>query len=692
MTALTPTDGEEGPSGQDGHRSRESELRIALSRHFRPLWLSESTIVEAAARGVPADFAGVTQRRPMPLVRAGFIEALLGEPDVSTALHPRGLVIRGVRIMGHLQLDGIRPQAGLSLENCAVPRGLSLEGARLRSLSLEGSRVGRVVADWAVVEGSARLDDGFRATGTVRFPGTQIGGQLSCRGARFDNPGDVALGFGRATITGDAFLDAGFHATGTVRFPGARISGDLACSRARFDNPGDVALIFDGATITGGAFLDAGFHATGTVRFLVAQIGGQLACRGARFDSPGTNALIFDGATINGSAFLDAGFHATGGVRFPGTQIGGLLSCRGARFDNPGDVALGFGRATITGDAFLDAGFHATGGVRFPGAQISGDLACSRARFDDPGDVALFAPGVQIARSAIFVGDAGGPVAIRGNVNLCGAGVADSVAVDNARLEGCHFDFSNAVITRTLTWHEVDGGDIALDLSAAKIGLLDCQDQGTLFPGVTTLRMDACEYAQIKGLPEEHKTKAWVDQWLDVIAGTRPAEEGFSPAPYRQLERVLGRSGHTSAAKRVAIARENAESASGRRSWYACAWRFVWRWGVGYGYRPERALYCLFAAYLIGSFGAWELHAHGEIVPRTQSGGNAGAVAPSFDAFVFTAYALLPLVNLGQQDVWEPATTTAQAVVLGLTIVGWFLSTLGLLAVTGLVRADRDRA
>jgi hypothetical protein len=47
------------------------------------------------------------------------------------------------------------------------------------------------------------------------------------------------------------FLDEGFHATGAVRLLGARIQGQLSCTGARLENPNGNALSADGMTVEG---------------------------------------------------------------------------------------------------------------------------------------------------------------------------------------------------------------------------------------------------------------------------------------------------------------------------------------------------------------------------------------------------------------------------------------------------------
>ena len=212
-------------------------------------------------------------------------------------------------------------------------------------------------ADGAVIKGSVFLGNGFKAKGQVRLPNAQIGGNLECDDATFQNPSGNALFADGAVIKGSVFLGNGFKAKGQVRLPNAQIGGNLECDDATFENMAQDgvtgsgnALNVDGAVVKGGVFLTNGFKAKGEVRLLNAQIGGNLSCSGATFDNPpqagGTgDAFIADRAVIRGSVFfnnyvnakgeVEARLNAKGTVRLLGAQIGSNLDCRGATFENP---------------------------------------------------------------------------------------------------------------------------------------------------------------------------------------------------------------------------------------------------------------------------------------------------------------------------------------------------------------------
>jgi hypothetical protein len=206
----------------------------------------------------------------------------------------------------------------------------------------------------------------------VRLLGARIQGQLSCTGARLENPNGDALSADRMTVEGDVFLHQGFHATGAVRLLGARIQGVLSCTGARLENPNGDALSADRMTVEGSVFLDQGFHATGAVRLPGARIRGQLSCRGARLENPNGNALSADGMTVEGDVFLDRGFHATGAVRLLRAHIRGALVCTEARFENPNGIALNLEHARLGGIMDDEGSWPQRGRLRIDGLEYEG--------------------------------------------------------------------------------------------------------------------------------------------------------------------------------------------------------------------------------------------------------------------------------------------------------------------------------
>ena len=261
------------------------------------------------------------------------------------------------------------------------------------------------------VGGCVFLDGGFTAAGTVRLPGADITGQLSCSGAQLtgaEGSGD-AMFADWMKVSGGVFLDGGFTAVGAVRLIGADITGELSCSGARLRaTDGHIdALVAERIRVGGSAFLRA-LMTAGAVRLIDADITGELSCSGAQLRATNSDgdALVADGMKVGDNVVLDEGFTAAGAVRLIDADIAVDLSCTGARLtgtDSDGDALVADGMK-VGGDVFLD-GFTTAGAVRLSGAAHTGELSCGGAQMTagDGGD-ALVANGMTVGHDVFLDG------------------------------------------------------------------------------------------------------------------------------------------------------------------------------------------------------------------------------------------------------------------------------------------------
>ncbi len=306
---------------------------------------AERLLLERAQSGERADVSDL----PDSTVRAALLYDLCVHPD-ECGVDPKGIKLEGARVTGELDLEGTTLVRTVWLWNCHFEAPIILRDARTRTVSLQGSTVPGITADWLRLEGKLSLD---RVTieGEVRLAGANINGDFECRAATLENPGGNALNADRIMVTGSVLLDEGFAAKGEVRLVGGKIGGNLQCRKATFDNPGKDALSLDRINVGESIFLDQDFAAKGEVRLLGATIGGALSCRAATFDNPGENALSLDGVTVRGNVFLDEGFAAKGNVRLVGAWIDGDLLCDDATFEarSPDEQAFSAGRMNVQG-------------------------------------------------------------------------------------------------------------------------------------------------------------------------------------------------------------------------------------------------------------------------------------------------------------------------------------------------------
>jgi len=349
-------------AGADESKQKQPKGRTLAE--FGKLHPAEQKLLEACAAGDVADAGDKRpdQRTEENFIRPEFLRFLVLGGDKHAPVHEKGVQMRGAWIDGNLDLEACRVPVPLYFWSCNFAGDLMLRDTDLKGLNLRNSKVQKIGGDRLRCSGSVFLREGFHATDEVRLPGAHIGGNLSCRGSRFENANSDGLFCDGIEVGGDVFLSAAadgrrFHATGAVRLLGAQIGGDLTCSGGRFENADGNALIFDRAKIDGGVFLKSEasgekFHATGEVRLLGARISGNLECIGGRFENGNGDALSCDRAEIDGSVFLIGGFHATGAVRLVNIHIGGDLNCSGGRFESERD-ALSCERAEIGGALFF---------------------------------------------------------------------------------------------------------------------------------------------------------------------------------------------------------------------------------------------------------------------------------------------------------------------------------------------------
>jgi hypothetical protein len=533
---------------------------------------------------------------------------------------------------------------------CVPPKGIRIRGARIEgSLDFEGATLAHRLSliRCAIPEGilltdarARRIDLSGSYIRGLHADGLAVEGDLVLSSARLENPNGNALSADGMTVEGGVFLDEGFHATGAVRLVGARIGGQLRCTGARFENPNGNALSADRMTVEGSVFLDQGFHATGMVWLVGARIGGNLECTGTQLENPNGDALSADGMTVEGDVFLDQGFHATGEVRLLGVRIGGQLSCRGARLENPNGDALSADGMTVEGDLFLDEGFHATGKVRLLGSHIKGDLSCRNARFENPNGDAL-----NVQRST----------------------VEGSIFLDRSELNG------------------------ALNLQYSRLRVI-VDDEGS-WPQRGRLRIDGLEYEGFAGdrTPTDARRRL---EWL------RRQLPDFRPQPYDQLARVFRRMGREADAVEVLIAKQEDLIRHGKLSWWGRLTRRILGVTIGHGYRSGRALLWSLAFVIAGALIFGWANARGLMAPSSpeiltdplyRAGGTIPPDYPRFEALAYSLDAFLPIVDLHQEGFWLPDAGKPFGALVRIYLwihiaAGWFLSTLFVSGVTGLVR------
>ena len=140
-------------------------------------------------------------------VEAAEIRRLLIDAD---ALDPAGLVVTGARILGQLDLRDLVVKRPLSLHDCTTEEPILVNRAHFSRLDLRRLVAPAVLARGLTVDHNLRLS-GARLSAAESFDGLNM------------------------RIGGSAYLDDGFHAAGSVVLSSSRVAGVVSCRGARVD-------------------------------------------------------------------------------------------------------------------------------------------------------------------------------------------------------------------------------------------------------------------------------------------------------------------------------------------------------------------------------------------------------------------------------------------------------------------------
>ena len=368
---------------------------------------------------------------------------------VSSSLDPLGICIRGARIHGGLNLDGITATTSLQLTGCLLEERLMLRDAIMHLLVLErcvlpGAWADRAKVDTLTIQDCAVAAD--NAEGAIRLVSTHVTIDLRLTGTCVGNSAGPAVLATSLTVDASMFMDRLYtseaSSDGAVCLTGATIADDLVLHGARLTASTGPAFNGEDMTVKGAAFLDQGFKATGAgdqgaVRLASASITGQLSLRGATLENKSGPALVADLLTAKSDLLADRGFTANAdgardlaAVQLKEAKISGDLMLDGATLANCSGPALAAALLTVQGDMTMTGPggpcgrFSATGAaglstVQLRGATISGHLSLD---------------GATVTSNAPAGRPRAGDVADEGAVRLSGATISGDLVLTNATL------------------------------------------------------------------------------------------------------------------------------------------------------------------------------------------------------------------------------------------------------------------
>jgi hypothetical protein len=678
------------------------------------LFPAEQKLIDHASVGTCCllDGTSLDQRR----VRAEIICGLLLENR--WPVHPRGVRLCGAIIDEALDAEHTALNAPLVLERCELRAGFTFRSARATLIELLDCRIVGTPDASYLQAGSLRLH-GSLITAYITLVGAVIDGDLDLEHLQVlgaDVAGTAVLA-DQVRVGGGALLDR-LETYGTVRLLGASIGGNLDLDGARLVGP-DTALFADGVRVGGGVFLGKGLSAVGAIRLAGGRVDGQLSLAGGTIggrDEAG-NSLIGDGLHVGNDVFFNDGFSAAGAIRLVGATIGGNLEMQGAEVtgvDDYGDAVVAYS-LTVQGDAFLQR-LGSAGALRLTGATVGGRLSLAGMSVvdSDHDGYGIVADGLDVGSDAQL----GDGLVTAGAVRVTGMVVGGNLEMNGARIKGTDGD-GDALAARRLRvagdmlvgeGFEAHGtvrlaqavveGQLALApersppvvLTGARCGEL--ADDPSCWPHEGELHLRGFRFGTLASSTGWRQRLSWI---------RRQGLVEWSPDPYEQLAGFYASAGDETAHRHVRIAKHDDELRHLRstRQPGTLAYRF-WRrpfgWLLGYGYRRHRAGWLLVAVLISAALVFRQAERDGGMVPDPAAATAAtaqppppcGEDHPCFNAVIYGADVVLPVVDLGQDRAWRPIETEGHGPVWVwarwvFIAVGWTLASIFVAAFAGLV-------
>ncbi|OWU86129.1 hypothetical protein ATO6_04535 [Oceanicola sp. 22II-s10i] len=458
------------------------------------------------------------------------------------------------------------------------------------------------------------------------------------------------------------------------------------------------------------------------------------------------------------------------GLRLKGARIEGVLDLRSVttRFDlaltschltDPAEMMNARMRGIYLSDCYLpgieadgavlDGSFYirgetlVKGELSLAGMRVEGDIQFCGLAIKASGQDAIFAPSLSVGGS-VYLGDypyANGRTTLdcEGAVFMASSRIGRDLFVTR-----CAIAASEPTGESLFQASEEHGPENALSLARANIGGILYFRENQIARGAVSLagahaarlrdepagpgasypvRLDGFTYDDFS-----RHAETGIGARLEWLA-RRPRDTAFTAQPYEQFARTLDHMGHRSDARTVRMTKERvlreadreklrARHGRGLRWWLDLAGDVIMRFGVGYGYRPGRALVIavvMIAGLTVFFDRVWQA---GDMAPNAApilvsagwqaaveahpdnpaafwaAPGQAGQDYETFNALAYAADVFVPLVSLGQEAAWAPSTARSPLGRIGwwlrwiATALGWVVTALGAAAVTGAVRQD----
>lgn len=448
-------------------RRVDTDRFVVSSKYGQELTALERSLVGHVERGTPLDLlgesAGPLDEAAMRswgddrtirswVIRDILLGRLAKDPD------PHGIVLRGVRIAGRLDLMHVSSKIAIRFSHCLLPEGIDARFAQLGSIGLTDCRIEHptlsafngqqlsapilMLADTTIV--------GSSTAAALYLLAAQIGGILNLDGATLRNSGGPAFSGEAMQVKGSMFMRrsvaAGSGGRGAVRLFDTNVEGAAEFDGADLRNDTGPALNAEQVQVKGPLHLRYGFTATGSGRLGAVNLRrarlGALECPQATLRNASGPALTAYSAHVAGHVQLRDGFTAVAGaddaVYLYEARIDGPLDCSGGRFDSASGSGLNASRAQINGSMNCGSGFTATGSspsgaVSVVEARIGNALECDGSVMRNNAGPALDAVGVDIKGVVLlregFTAEGSGD---GGAISFMGAGIGGIMEIHRA--------------------------------------------------------------------------------------------------------------------------------------------------------------------------------------------------------------------------------------------------------------------
>lgn len=668
-------------------------------------------------------------------VRGEVLTGLLSDSNGRSALR-----LSSARITGRFNLEGRVVRQVIDLRDCTFEETPDFRMANLVGLRMHVCRVPGMLARNLRVESDLILQSQFTCHGTLDLTDAKIGGSLRMSGAVLDGGGSDAMRAARLKVSG-SMQAVVLRTTGKMRLVGSDIGGSFQLSGAHLTNHGGETLNGVGMVV-GGNFLansvGGRFTSNGRVTLVGAHVRGDAVFTGARMMATNEPPLDCDRIKVDGSLVMDKGFTSIGPVYMADARVGGWLRLAGATLGDKDaesedqrapialladDIELGGGldaRAGVLAGRPNQKPLVAYGQVRFPGAKVDGTISLSGAELHCAGQDALFADRIVVGET-LYLEEARVTGCIRLQDSRIGASLDCTGAslteprkrADGSRKPSLDLQFASIGHNLLCSRRVVATGGVSarlaevrhtVHLSLAKLG--DGEPDSVAFDGYGlvahrltvkfpedvppqgSVRLDKAHVRVLSDGPGLWGATGGLDvadfhyesiedggtvkdrlRWLRIV------QPDFAPGPYDHLVSVYRNAGEEQLAEDVLLEKQRRRHAE--LSLPGRLWGKLQEFTVGYGYRPWLAVVWLAVFWLAGTL--WFTF---NVMAKFDNDQN-----PVWNPPLLALDLLLPIINLGQDDVWR-MVGPSQWIADFLIASGWILATTVAASATRLLKRD----